>query len=83
MGTFKELTLFFRYSAKWKHILVDHFKSSNIQEDFLADCEDDLSPKRKFKGIPVLSGTHWLTQLTQLIAYVLRTTDQFVRLLRQ
>ena len=58
-------------------ILVDHFKSSNIQEDFLADSEAEPLPKR------VLSDTHWLTQLTQLIAYVLRTTDQFVRLLRQ
>ena len=34
MNSFKELTLFFKYSAKRKHILIDHFKSSNIQEDF-------------------------------------------------
>ncbi len=67
MDSFKELTLFFKYSAKRKHILVDHFKSSNIQEYFLADCvEDELLPCRKFQGIPVLSDTRWLTRVDSI-----------------
>ena len=41
MQTFKELTLFFKYSAKRRHILVDHFKSPNIEDNLLADCIDD------------------------------------------
>ena len=62
MDTLKALTLFFKYSAKRKHILHDYLKSS-AQEDFLADCvEDDLLPaKRKYQEIPVLSDTRWLT----------------------
>ena len=64
METLKELTLFFNHSAKRKHILHDHFKSS-AQEYFLADCvEDDLVPaKRKYQGIPVLSDTRRLTRV--------------------
>ena len=52
MGTFKELTLFLHYFATCKHILLNHFKSSNVQEDFLADCvEDEVLPKKKFQGL--------------------------------
>lgn len=32
LQSFKELTLFFKYSAKRRHILSEHIKSSNIQE---------------------------------------------------
>ena len=41
IDTLKELTLFFKHSARCKHILHDHLKSS-AQEDFLADCVEDL-----------------------------------------
>ena len=45
MDSLKELTLFFKYSAKCKHILHDHLKAS-AEENFLADCvEDDLIPE--------------------------------------
>ena len=64
MDTLKALTLFFNYSAKRKHILREHLKSS-AQEDFLTDCvEGHLMPeKRRFEGIPVLSDTRWLTRV--------------------
>ena len=66
MQTFKELTLFFKYSGKRKHILLEHL-SSNIHEDFFADSvEDELIPKRKFQGLSVLSDTHWLTRLDSI-----------------
>ena len=62
MNGFKELTFFFHYSAKCKHILLDQLKSSINPEDFLADCvEDEFLPKRKFQGLPVLSDKRWLT----------------------
>ena len=65
--TFKELTLFFKYSAKRKHILLQNFKSSNNQEALLADSpEDELLPKRKFQGLPVLSDTRWLTRVDSI-----------------
>ena len=67
MQTFKELTLFFKYSAKRRHILVEHFKSSNTQEDLFADSvEDGLIPKSKFQGLPVLSDTRWLTRVDSI-----------------
>ena len=67
MQSFKELTLFFKYSAKRRHILSEHIKSSNTQEDLLADsCEDELIPKRKFQGLPVLSDTRWLTRVDSI-----------------
>lgn len=67
MQTFKELTLFFKFSAKIKHILVEHFKSSNDREDLLADCADDeLIPNRKHQGLPVLSDTRWLTRVDSI-----------------
>lgn len=45
MDALKELTLFFKYSAKRKHILSDHLKSS-AHEDFLADCVE-VEPDQK------------------------------------
>ena len=72
MQTFKELTLFFKYSAKRRHILVDHFKSPNIEDNHLAivlmtSCiDDELIPKRKFHGLPVLSDTRWLTRVDSI-----------------
>ena len=67
MDTLKELTLFFKFSAKRKHILHDHFQSSKDQEDFLTDCtEDDLVQKRNYQGLPVLSDTRWLTRVDSI-----------------
>ena len=67
MDGFKELTLFFHYSAKRKHILLDHLKSSKNAEDFHADCvEDEFLPKRKFQGLPVLSDKCWLTRVDSI-----------------
>ena len=67
MDGFKELTIFYHYSAKRKHILLDHLKSSKNPEDFLADCvEDEFFPKRKFQGLPVLSDTRWLTRFDSI-----------------
>ena len=66
MQTFKELTLFFKYSGKRKHILLEHL-SSNIHEDVFADSvEDELIPKRKFQGLPDLSDTRWLTRVDSI-----------------
>ena len=63
--TLKELTLFFKYSAKRKHILNQHLKSSH--DDFFADCIDsDLVPKREYRGFPVLSDTRWLTRVDSI-----------------
>ena len=64
MDILKALTLFFNYSAKRKHILREHLKSS-AQEDFLADCvEGHLVPaKMRYEGISVLSDTQWLTRV--------------------
>ena len=46
MDTMKAPTLFFYYSAKCKHILCEHLKSS-AQEHFLADCvEGHLVPTK-------------------------------------
>ena len=65
METLKELTLFFKYSAKRKHIFSEHLKSS--QEYFLADCVDsDLVSKRRYHGLPVLSDTCWLTRVDSI-----------------
>ena len=49
MDTLKELTFFFKYPAKHKHILHDHLLA---QKNFLADCvEGDLVPA-KMKYVP-------------------------------
>ena len=58
MDTLKALTLFFKYSAKRKHILREHLKSS-AQEDLLADIDCAVSGglQTSYKGIPVLSDT--------------------------
>ena len=67
MDMLKELTLFFKYSAKFKHILHDHLKSSD-QEDFLADCVngDLVLAKRRCQELPVLSDTHWFIQVDSI-----------------
>ena len=69
MDTLKQLTLFFGYSSKRKHILLKHM-SSQDQEDLLADSNDDdedgLIPERKYRGIPVLSDTRWLTRIDSI-----------------
>ena len=51
MDAFKELTLFFAYSAKRKHILQQHLKSEEDRGNLLADCfdEEDPIPKRQYK----------------------------------
>ena len=66
MDGFKELTFFFHYSAKRKHILLDDLKSSKNPENFLADNVDEFLPKRKFQGPPVLSDTRWLTRVDSI-----------------
>ena len=51
MASLKELTLFFKYLAKRKHILREHLKSSKEYGDFLDDLdEDDLKVKGSIKG---------------------------------
>ena len=72
MDTLKQVTLFFGYSSKRKHILLKHM-SSQEQEDFLADSIDDsesddtgLVPERKYRGIPVLSDTRWLMRIDSI-----------------
>ena len=51
MDSLKELTLFFKYSAKRKHILRRHLKSSKEYGDFLDDLdEDDPIVKGSIKG---------------------------------
>jgi hypothetical protein len=38
-----------------------------IQEDLLADSvEEELIPRRKFQGLPVLSDTRWLTRVDSI-----------------
>ena len=65
MDALKELTLFFKYSAKRKHILLEHLKSYKDQEDLLADCaEDDLLSNKKCQGL--LSDTRWLTRVDSI-----------------
>ena len=69
MDAFKELTLFFAYSAKRKHILQQHLKSEEDRGNLLADCfdeEEDPIPKRQYQGLPVLSDTRWLTRVDSI-----------------
>ena len=83
MDEFKELDIFFHYSEKDKHVLLDYLMFSNKLEDFLAKCiEDEFLPKRKFQGLPVLSDTHWLTQVYS-INCLLQNYRGFVRRLKQ
>ena len=63
MDSLKELTLFFKYSAKRKHILRRHLKSSKEYGDILDDLdENEPIVKRKCQGLSVLSDTRWLTR---------------------
>ena len=69
MDALKELTVFFKYSPKRKHILQDHLKSTH--EDLLADCiwndsESDIVEARNFRGLPLLSDTRWLTRVDSI-----------------
>ena len=59
MDGLKELTLFFKYSAKRKHILQKHLKNDNGQ-NLLADSADEE------QLIPVLSDTCWLTRIDSI-----------------
>ena len=80
MDAFKELTLFFAYSAKLSHILQQHLKSEEDRGNLLADCfneEEDPIPKRQYWGLPVLSDTRWLTILSTVS---LNITELCVRL---
>ena len=67
MDGLKELTLFFKYSAKRKHILQKHLKNDNGQ-NLLADSADEeqLIPNRKYQGLPMLSDTRWLTRIDSI-----------------
>ena len=68
MDTFKQLTLFFGYSAKRKNILLKHLKDSEVQKDLLADSieDEDLVPDRHYRGLPTLSDTRWLTRVDSI-----------------
>ena len=69
MDKFKDLTLFFSYSAKRKHILQQYLKDDKEQDNILADCtmEDDNSlPQRQYRGLPVLSDTRWLARVDSI-----------------
>ena len=67
MDSLKELTLFFKCSAKRKHVLREHLKSSREYGDFLDDLdEDDPIVKSKYQGLPVLSDTRWLTRVDSI-----------------
>ncbi|SMN01044.1 hypothetical protein SPONL_1737 [uncultured Candidatus Thioglobus sp.] len=69
MDTFKQLTLFFGYSAKRKHILQKHLKDTEVQKNLLADSiedEDLLVPDRNYRGLPTLSDTRWLTRVDSI-----------------
>ena len=72
MNAFKELTLFFKYSPKRKHILCEHFKNDEYSTNLLADTPDEesqadaLIPNRRYCGLPVLSDTRWLTRVDSI-----------------
>ena len=69
MDAFKELTLFFSYSAKRKHILKQQLQNGD-DENLLADSTDEqdeaLVPDRQYRGLPVLSDTRWLTRVDSI-----------------
>ena len=71
MDTFKEITLFFSYSAKRKTILRQFLKD-NESQNLLSDCDDNDSddgaciPDRKYRGLPVLSDTRWLSRVDSI-----------------
>ncbi len=64
MSAFKELTFFFSYSPKRKHILKQHLKLECVQRDLLADTED--GNERKYQGLPTLSDTRWLSRVDSI-----------------
>ena len=73
MNAFKELTLFFSYSAKRKHILRQCFNNPEDEQNMLADSDDwpldegsDLIRKKKYHSLPVLSDTRWLTRVDSI-----------------
>ena len=69
MYAFKELTLLFKYSAKCKHILLEHLKNDKDSDNLLADSvheDDELIPNKHNRGLPVLSDTCWLTRVDSI-----------------
>lgn len=69
MSSFKELTLFFSYSAKRKHILKTCLRDgedSNLLADTLEEDEQRTVPDRHYRGLPVLSDTRWLTRVDSI-----------------
>lgn len=68
MYALKELTLFFKYSAKRKHILLEHFRNDKDSDNLLADSgdTDELIPMKHDRKLPVLSGTQWLTRVDSI-----------------
>lgn len=70
MNTFKELTLFFSYSAKRKHILKTHMAKD--VPDLLADTIDAqpeeilLYDVSRRQSLPTLSDTRWLSRVDSL-----------------
>ena len=69
MNVFKELTLFFSYSAKRKHILkmcLKDGKDSDLLADTLEEDEQCTIPDRHYRGLPVLSNTRWLTRVDSI-----------------
>ena len=73
MNALKEITLFFTYSAKRKHILRTFLKDDK-EQDLLADTmpdDDDVNdsdciPNRKYQGLPILSDTRWLSRVDSI-----------------
>ena len=70
MNTLKEVTLFFKHSAKRMHILREKLRNDKDQEDLLADLEEcyegDLLAKKHHHGFPVLSDTWWLSRVDSI-----------------
>ena len=67
MDSLKELTLFFKYSAKRKLILKEHLKNDKDHEDLLADLhEEEIVPNRRYLGLSVLCDTCWLTRVDSI-----------------
>ena len=69
MDAFRKLTLFFSYSAKRKQILKDQLQNGD-HENLLADTTNEqdgpLVPDRNYRGLPVLSDTHWLMRVDSM-----------------
>ena len=70
MATFKEITLFFSYSAKRKDILKAHMHLNT--DDLLADCPKEDHEQTLFsaglhrQNLPMLSDTRWLSRVDSI-----------------